>query len=167
MAFKIFTIPLPHTQDREQEVNAFLAGHAVVGVQRRFIEKADEAFLVFLIEFDAGSSSRREVSAPPASRIDWQAELSDDDYRVFNLLRDERSKMADEDGVKLFNIFTNAQLVEMVKRRVCSKAALEKIPKVGEGRVNKYGERLLSILAQEYAAALPAEAEKPQSEVNA
>lgn len=143
---------MPQTQDREQEVNAFLASHSVVSVQRRFIEKADEVFLVFLIEFDPGLGMRKEVSAPTTPRKDWQAELSDDDYRVFNLLRDERAKMADAEGVKVFNIFTNAQLVEMVKRKVCDRAGLGQVPQVGEGRLQKYGERMLAILSQEYAA---------------
>ncbi|NCD33987.1 MAG: hypothetical protein EOL87_11315 [Spartobacteria bacterium] len=153
MAYKIITVPLPETADRETEVNAFLANHAVVGVQRRFIEKADEAFLVFLIEYVPGGAEKiaQSTFTPSQPRKDWKAELEDDEFRVFNLLREERAKMADEEGIKVFNIFTNAQLVEMVKRNVTDKKSLSEIPQVGEGRIKKYGDRMLALLQSEFA----------------
>ena len=161
MAFKVITIPLPETQDREAEVNRFLASHAVVGVQRRFIERGDEAYLVFLIEYAQGGGAAggggggayaAGQSANASRRRDWRAELDDDQYRVFNLLRQEREAMAQEEGTKVFNIFTNAQLAEMVRRKVHDKAGLAQVPQVGEGRLQKYGQRILGVLAREYAA---------------
>jgi superfamily II DNA helicase RecQ len=151
MAFKIITVPLPDTQEREQEVNHFLATHAVVGVQRRFIERGEDAFVVFLIEYAVGSSGPgpgRE--GQPQEQVDWRKELDDDQFRVFNLLRDVRRKLAEEEGVKVFNVFTNAQLVEMVRRRVATMAALKEIPKVGDGRIEKYGAHVMAVLAAEY-----------------
>jgi superfamily II DNA helicase RecQ len=159
MAFKIITVPLPETQDREKEVNEFLSNHAVVGVQRRFIEKSDEAYVVFLIEYAPGTAAKygKMESEPTMPRKDWKAELGDDEFRVFNLLRDERAKMGEEEGIKVFNIFTNAQLVEMVKRKVTDPAALAEVPQVGEGRIKKYAGRMLAILQAEYGTAMSQE----------
>ena len=153
MAFRIITVPLPETQDREQEVNHFLATHAVVGVQRRFVERGEDAFLVFVIEYASGAAPPREKEAPPQVQVDWREELDDDQYRVLNLLRDVRKRLAEEEGVKVFNVFTNAQLVEMVRRRVPSLAALKEVPKVGDGRIEKYGRQVMEVLAVEYGDA--------------
>lgn len=167
MAFKIITVPLPDTQEREQEVNHFLVTHPVVGVQRRFMERGEEAFVVFLIEYAVGSSAvvtGKDGQAP--EQVDWRKELNDDQFRVFSLLRDLRWKLADKEGVKVFNVFTNAQLVEMVRRRVATLAALKQIPQVGDGRIEKYGAPMMAVLAAEYgkAADKTDDAQKPVPE---
>ncbi len=150
MAFKIITVPLPDPQDRERELNRFLAMHPVIGVQRRFVERGEDTFLVFVIEYAAGTTPAHAQDGPPTPQVDWRAELDDDQFRVFNLLRDARRKLAEEEGVKVFNVFTNAQLVEIVRRRVATLAALKEIPKVGDGRVEKYGPHVMAVLAAEY-----------------
>jgi len=126
--------------------------------KRASLTKADEAFLVFVIEYVPGAAERAgsKEYASTQPRKDWQAELSDDEFRVFNLLRDERSKMAEAEGVKVFNIFTNAQLAAMVKCKVGDAMGLAKIPQVGEGRLKKYGERILTVLASEYGSVFAA-----------
>ena len=98
MAFKIMTVPLPETQDRDLDVNAFMAAHTVVSVQRRVVTTSEEAYVVFMIEYvpSPQEHARSYASAEKPERKDWRAALSDDDFRVFNLLREERAKIADE-----------------------------------------------------------------------
>jgi len=151
MAFKIMTVPLPETQDRDLDVNAFMVAHTVVSVQRRVVTTSEEAYVVFMIEYvpSPQENARTYASAEKTERKDWRAALSDDDFRVFNLLREERAKIADEEGVKVFNIFTNAQLVDIVRGKVLTKAQLGSVPQVGESRVRKYADRILAVMNRE------------------
>jgi superfamily II DNA helicase RecQ len=61
-----------------------------------------------------------------------------------------RKAAAERDGVKQnFTIFTNAQLAEMAQKPPRSLADVRKIDGVGEGRVQKYGNEVLSQLRDE------------------
>jgi superfamily II DNA helicase RecQ len=50
--------------------------------------------------------------------------------------------------VPVYTIFTNEQLAQMVQVRATTKAALEKIAGVGDARIEKYGSRMLDVLAK-------------------
>jgi hypothetical protein len=55
-------------------------------------------------------------------------------------------KLAQKDGVPVYQIFNNDQLARMVVDRATTKAALEKIEGVGEAKLAKYGSRFLDLL---------------------
>ena len=59
-----------------------------------------------------------------------------------------RKEIAQAEGVPVYTIFTNEQLAQMVQSRATTKAALEKIAGVGDARIEKYGARMLEVLAQ-------------------
>src|SRR5262249_18188096 len=50
-----------------------------------------------------------------------------------------------------YTVFTNEQLAQMVQARATSKAALEQVAGVGDARIEKYGERVLAILRQQWS----------------
>ena len=54
---------------------------------------------------------------------------------------------AETEAVPIYTIFSNAQLAEMVKRRVQTAADLGRIEGIGKARLEKYGARLLAILS--------------------
>jgi len=47
----------------------------------------------------------------------------------------------------MYAIFTNEQLAKIVQNRVQSQADLEKVAGIGDARVQKYGARVLKLLA--------------------
>ena len=61
---------------------------------------------------------------------------------MFSRLRKLRDETADEQNVRRYVVFRNNQLAEMASKRIESKEAMEAIPGVGKGRLEKYGERL-------------------------
>ena len=74
--------------------------------------------------------------------------LSSQDFAVYVKLREWRKKVADEEGVPVYTIFTNEQLAQIVENRVESKTDLSKIEGVGESRLAKYSVAVLEILAE-------------------
>lgn len=82
-------------------------------------------------------------------KIDYKEVLDEPDFRVYAALRDLRKKLADQEGVPVYAVFTNEQLAEMARRRTGSDAQLSEIPGVGESRVKKYGELFIDLIKAE------------------
>jgi superfamily II DNA helicase RecQ len=87
--------------------------------------------------------------------------LSAEDFAVFAKLREIRKAIAQAEGVPLYTVFTNEQLAQIVQARATSKSALEQVVGVGDGRVGKYGERILKWLRQQWSGKETDAASKP------
>ena len=73
--------------------------------------------------------------------------LSPEEFKRFSNYRTKRKEIAETDGVKPFVVMTDAQMAELSKIDNPVKADLRRIDGFGEARIDKYGERLLSGLA--------------------
>lgn len=74
-------------------------------------------------------------------------DLSPDDRAVFEALRAERRRIAEEAGVPAFVVLQDVSLRAMAQERPADLAALLRIPGVGTVKAEKYGDRFLSVLA--------------------
>jgi superfamily II DNA helicase RecQ len=86
-------------------------------------------------------------------KVDYREKLSPADFAVFARLREVRKRIAQEDGVPIYTVFTNEQLAQMVAARATTKAALEQVAGVGDARIEKYGARVLEVLQRQYDGA--------------
>jgi len=80
------------------------------------------------------------------NRPDPAEGLSEPERALFNTLRDWRSRKAHEEGVPPYLIFTNRELVSVVRRRPESPTALSNLAGIGAGKVNRYGGEVLAFL---------------------
>lgn len=153
MNYRLFQYSLPAAPELE-DLNSFLRSQRVASVTQHMVQTGSGALLVFVVE--TVSSSPRGVAEPGVPKIDYRDELNPGQFAVFSRLREERKKWAEAEGVPVYTVFTNAQLAEMVKRRVRSAAELGKIEGIGPARLEKYGALLLVLLAELPAEAAPA-----------
>jgi superfamily II DNA helicase RecQ len=79
-------------------------------------------------------------------KVDYREVLSPEDFALFSKLREKRRELAQRDGVQVYTIMTNEQLAEMVRLKVNDLAGLRKIDGIGEARIEKYGEDMLSVI---------------------
>jgi ATP-dependent DNA helicase RecQ len=75
------------------------------------------------------------------------AELSDDDLRLFETLRELRKQLAEEQGVPPYIIFGDAALVEMSRERPASEAQFLDINGVGQVKLERHGSIFLDAIA--------------------
>jgi len=113
---------------------------------REIVRCNNSTLLVFTVETTSGDAPENVKTKP---RVDYKEKLSEDDYALFNLLRDERKKLADEDGVPVFGVFNNAQLAEMVKQKATTLSDIGAVKGVGKARSEKYGQAILNILLKQ------------------
>lgn len=149
MAFRFFTIRLSSHGDAETELNAFLASNRILSVDRRFVEDGANSVWAFCVDYIPRNDSQRVVAAGlKKGRIDYREVLTPDEFAVFVRLRELRQKIAKEESIPVYAIFTNEQLSAMVKNNVRTLGQLGLITGVGDSRVSKYGDRFLLKLTE-------------------
>ena len=141
--YSTFFISILDGGDEQNRLNAFLRGHRVLNVEKHVFKMG----WGFCVEWMDGTL----VSSDPgnwrkAPRVDYREILEPKIFERFVRLRDQRKKIATDDGIPPFMILTDAQMAELAKMDNPVPSDMGKIPGVGEERVKKYSERLLSIL---------------------
>ncbi len=148
MPFRIFLVPILYGDDSTDELNAFIASHRVVHIERRWIEQGNQSAWAFCIEYVLTPSPLHGNSKSQLSRnrVDYKTILSPDEFTVFSRLRNLRKELSQQEGVPVYALFSNEQLAQMVQRRCSSRVDLLGIEGIGEAKVEKYSEKLLAIL---------------------
>ena len=142
MKYRVFNYPLP-CEEELKDLNGFLSSHRILKVLEEVVQSGNNAMLVFVVNYlDAPFESTSRRGDP---KIDYKKELSQEDFAVFSRLRDARKELAEKEGIPLYSVFTNAQLAEMVTKKVKTKADLERVPGVGAARSEKYAETILKV----------------------
>ena len=142
----------------------FLSSREVLGFREHFFEVHEVPHLLCIVTWQlgelspaqpAGGSSSGEAGAkrpvagvdrPPSSTDEAIAELSEDDRRLFDMLRSWRRDKAHAEGVPPYIVFTNRQLLEMVRTRPDCPNRLGLIRGVGKGKLQKYAGEVLALL---------------------
>ena len=151
----------------------FLTSREVLRFREHFFEVHEVPHLLCIVTWQLGELSpvrkvtgttSRPASAkqraadedkPTSSNDEAIAELLEDDRRVFEALRAWRRDKAHDEGVPPYIVFTNRQLLEMVRARPDSPNGLGQLRGIGKGKLQKYASEVLELLAAQ-AAAVPA-----------
>ncbi len=142
MKFEIFQVLLPCT-DGTLELNQFIASHRITAIRQYLVNKRDAPLLVFVVEyFDAN----QRTGSTGNTKIDYRQLLSADQFVSFSRLRDLRKRIAEQEGVPVYTIFTNAQLAEIVQRNIRNLTDLKSVSGIGKARIEKFGDELVAIV---------------------
>lgn len=144
--WEFFRVPVNNGDEVVTDFNRFLRAHRVLSVHREFVAQGENSYWALAVEFlsDGGEAARRGETK--RQKVDYRQLLSPEDFVLFVRLRDWRKNVAEQEAVPVYTIFTNEQLAEMARRRCPSKSALAGIDGIGKGRVDKYGEQVMTVL---------------------
>jgi superfamily II DNA helicase RecQ len=151
MKLRFFRVRVQDPGQDAEELNTFLASHRVLSVERHFVSDGSSSAWAICVNY---LSSGGRPALEKRGRVDYREVLPEAEFSLFAKLRSLRKSMAEKEGVPAYALFTNEQLAEMVRRRVKTQTALEKIEGVGPARSEKYGANFLDVLKAE----LPVEA---------
>ncbi|MGA7965923.1 MAG: DNA helicase RecQ [Gammaproteobacteria bacterium] len=88
------------------------------------------------------------------SRGGGGTDIAPEDAALWEALRDARKRLADEQGVPAFMIFSDATLREMLARRPTTEAELLEVNGVGEKKLASYGSIFLEVVTLEMPQAV-------------
>lgn len=134
----------------DEPLRDFMKDKEVISVNDHLFVRNEIPYLTLIIKyfpFRKEVESKAAASEKSQEKRDesWKDSLSESDMGLFNLLRDWRSQRCKKEGVPPYVLFTNKELVAIVKQRPQSSAELMKIEGIGKAKVEKYGEDVLAI----------------------
>jgi ATP-dependent DNA helicase RecQ len=97
------------------------------------------------VELARPRTRQKKQARPSASAVD----LSPDDLRLFESLRQLRRRIADEQGVPAYVIFGDATLLEMCRHRPSNESEFLGLNGVGEVKLARHGATFLEAIASD------------------
>jgi superfamily II DNA helicase RecQ len=146
MPVRLFQYALPADPELA-DLNEFLASHRVAAVHRETVVTAAGPMLLFVVQWSHDGRDR-EQTLSASERVDYREILDPDQFELFSRLRDVRKQLAVAEGIPVYKVFSNAQLAEMVRKRMHDRAAIAQIPGIGKSRVDKYVAAILPMLQE-------------------
>gem|GEM_PF-6174482 len=127
MPFRIFLIPVLYSDEATEELNAFIAGHRVAHIERKWIDQGAQSAYVFCVEFVLASPTRdgNPRSQLSRNRIDYKTILTPDEFTIFSLLRELRKELSQQEGCPCLpfsatNNWLKWSSVDVHPRPICS-----------------------------------------------
>ncbi len=145
MRVKFFAVPALDPDETELDLNRFLAGHRVLAIDRELVADGAGSFWAVGVTYSQRPSPG---SSPKKGRIDYKEVLSAEDFEVYAALREVRKQISEQQGVPPYAVFNNAQLAELVQKRMRTREELAGIAGVGPSKVEAHGTRFLELVAE-------------------
>jgi len=104
MNYHFFRISATASQADTALLNQYLQQHRIISVDREFVADGQNSFWSV-----CGGAELGDKSSPKTGRksIDYRDVLAPDVFAVFSRLRELRKRLAEEQGVPPYAIFTN------------------------------------------------------------
>jgi superfamily II DNA helicase RecQ len=146
---KIFTIPFSKSSETffEDDLNQFLLNKKVNSIKAEFFKNRENFYWTVFIDCDtviAGIKDKKEkeIAKPDQPHI----QLDEKDELLLKRLKEWRKQRAEKEGIPVYIIATNAQLMQMIQLKPRSKEALKQIKGCGKKKIEKYGDDVLKIV---------------------
>ena len=163
MKLKIFTLRFSDEADGfdDGKVRTFLEDKEVVELMEHFFIRGKTPYLTLVVSY-------REI-APEDRRgrgrgRDPRDDLDPEEVRAYEALRTWRAAKARQEGIAAYMIATNKQLAAFVKRRAASKSDLDGVRGFGQARIDKHGEEILHIVADQLETPVQADTDEEKAQ---
>lgn len=138
MQIKIFKIPAEDDGILQEELNRFLRGRKVLGIQQELVANTEGIFWCFCVRYVEGG-----FVAEQKGRVDYRAILSEEAFEKFSRLRQCRKEVAEALNEKIYMVFTNEELGKMTELEELTMENIATIKGIGEKKLKKYVQPLL------------------------
>lgn len=137
--FKILTIPFDRGAKGfdEEALENFVLNKAVRSYKAEFFRDGNDFYWTVLMEYDPLVKAARKSETEG---------LDESRKMLFERLKAWRKERAEKDGVPVYIVGTNKQLIEMVKNAPRTLEALKAIKGFGKGKTTKYGKEITDII---------------------
>ncbi len=141
MQIKLFTIPINSIEDYNEELNKFLATHKIVEIEKQLLQTANTYSWCFYISYIENNYTNEQKTSK--IRVDYMKTLDNVSFAKFSKLREIRKKIAIENAVSAYIVFTDAELAEMTKLSEITIQKIKSIKGIGDKKAEKYGNKLI------------------------
>lgn len=121
------------------EMNAFLSSRKVLEIEKELVNERKHAYWCFCVTYVEGEMPQASKEKP-----DYQKVLGEAAYARFSRMREIRKRLAQEESVPAYAVFTDEELASIAKLEEVTVAAMRSIQGVGEKKVEKYGQHFVT-----------------------
>jgi superfamily II DNA helicase RecQ len=154
MQVRVFTLGFDPVSERfdDTSVRDFLADKVIETVTDHFFIHAGRPYLTLVVRYRlaapaaSGQTASKPLGTATARETAWRDLLRQEDWPVFNRLREWRGERAKAEGIPPYVICNNRQLAEIVQRKPSTLSALAEADGFGEAKLKKYGRELLAVI---------------------
>ncbi|MEZ5044080.1 MAG: HRDC domain-containing protein [Saprospiraceae bacterium] len=152
MQIKLFTIPVGDGA-AVQEMNAFLRGNKILEVENQFVSNEHGAYWCFCVRYI--ERAYPEADGKKAAKVDYRKVLDEATFQQFARLREIRKKVAGEEGISTFIIFTDEELAELAKLDKITEKNMLAIKGIGEKKVERFAKYFITKPESDEAEGVP------------
>ncbi|WP_339133309.1 MAG: HRDC domain-containing protein [Candidatus Electrothrix sp. GW3-4] len=134
MQIKLFTIPIHGGEQLCEAMNRFLRSKKILQTESRLVSTVEGSFWCFCIRYLAENQQTDK-----RRKIDYRAVLDSGSFQRFAAMREIRKKLAQQEGIPAYAVFTDAELAELARIEHLTLADLRGVHGIGAAKVEKYG----------------------------
>ena len=141
MQIKLFTIPIGDSREAVEEMNRFLRGNKILEVQNQLVNNQNGAYWCFCIRYIEKSFNSAKV---PKAKVDYKHVLDESTFQKFSKLREIRKRVAAEEGIPAFAVFTDEELAGLAKLETITEKSILSIKGIGDKKVERYAKHFIT-----------------------
>lgn len=143
---KIFTIPFSseHETFFDDHINQFLLNKRVESIKAEFFEKKGHFYWSVFVAYDVVVDERKTKKK---SKEKVNLRLNEKDALLFQRLKEWRKQRAIREGIPVYIIANNAELLSVVNVKPGSKEGMKLVKGYGKKKIEKYGDEILEIVS--------------------
>jgi len=140
MQIKLFTIPIGDSGTALEEMNRFLKGNKILEVQNQLISNENGAYWCFCVRYIEKAFIPADESK---AKVDYKQILDEATFQKFSKLREIRKKVAAEEGLPAFAVFTDEELAGLAKLETITPQSMLTIKGIGDKKVERFAKHFI------------------------
>ncbi len=141
MQIKIFTIPIGDNGSAVEEMNRFLRANKILEVQNQLISNDNGAYWCFCVRFIEKSFNQ---AGETKGKVDYKTVLDEATFQKFSKLREIRKKVAADEGIPAFAIFTDEELAGLAKLETITAQNMLSVKGIGDKKVERFAKHFIT-----------------------
>lgn len=136
----IFTIAFDPAKEvfEDDDLKKFLLNKKIKHIRPEFFQTKEKAYWTVFAEYETVLDDSAKAKNQPA--------LSEPEHLLFNKLRIWRTEKAEKEGIPVFIIATNSELVAVVKKSPTNLEVLRSIKGFGKKKIDRHGKEIIEIV---------------------
>ena len=152
MQIRLFTIPVGDSGFALQEMNSFLRGNKILEVEHKLISNDNGAYWCFCVRYIERTNAEPDRDG---KKVDYRKVLDEATFGKFSKLREIRKRVAAEEAIAAFIIFTDEELAELARLDHITEKAMLGIKGIGEKKVERYAKYFITQAATDETSGIP------------
>jgi superfamily II DNA helicase RecQ len=141
MQIKLFTIPIGDSGRALDEMNKFLRTNKILEVHDQLVSNRNGACWCFCVRYIERASNPVNGNK---IKVDYRKVLDDETFKKFSRLREIRKRVAADEGIPAFAVFTDEELADLAKQDTITEKGMLSVKGIGDKKVERFSRHFIT-----------------------